>query len=90
MKTRQKIVFWENLKHGYAIWHFIRYKIIADFINDTEGKCLLDVGWGIGLLDLLIANKDIVSIDIDRKNIREAKRIRETHVRICHVEPIAR
>lgn len=78
MKTRQESILWENLKHGYAIWHFIRYKRIADFINDTEGKCLLDVGCGIGLLDLLIANKDIVRIDIDRESIIEAKRIRET------------
>lgn len=78
MKTRQRRLFWENLKQGYAIWHFIRYKRIADFVNDTDGKHLLDVGCGIGLLDLLIENKDIVGIDIDRKNIREGNRIRET------------
>jgi len=78
MNMRQKTILWENLKHGYAIWHFIRYRRIADFVNDTDGKYLLDVGCGIGLLDLLIANKDIVGVDIDRKNIREAKRIRKT------------
>lgn len=78
MNTRQKSIFWENLEHGYAIWHFIRYKRIADLVNVTDGKYLLDVGCGIGLLDLLIANKDIVGVDIDRKNIIEARRIRKT------------
>jgi SAM-dependent methyltransferase len=77
MKICQSI-FWENLKHGYAIWHFIRYERIADFVNDTDCKYLLDVGCGIGLLDPLIANKYIVGVDIDRKNIVEAKRIRKT------------
>jgi len=51
MNMRQKTILWENLKHGYAIWHFIRYRRIADFVNDTDGKYLLDVGCGIGLLE---------------------------------------
>lgn len=59
-ENASKSILWENLKHGYAIWHFIRYKRIADFVNDIDGKYFLDVGCGIGLLDLLIANNGIV------------------------------
>jgi SAM-dependent methyltransferase len=78
MEMPKTSILWENLKHGYAIWHFIRYKNIADFVNAMDGKRLLDVGCGIGLLDLLITNKDIVGIDVDRESIIEAKRIRKT------------
>lgn len=74
---RQQIVLWENVDHEYAVWHFIRYKRVADAVNNTDGKRLLDVGCGIGLQDLLFLNKEIVGIDIDRTNIREALRIRK-------------
>jgi SAM-dependent methyltransferase len=74
--VRQESIFEENLRH-YAIWHFIRYKRIADLINGSDGKYLLDVGCGIGLQDLLIVDKDVISIDIDRRNLVEAKEVRK-------------
>ena len=76
---RQESIFWENIKHEYAIWHFIRYKRISDIINETKGKHLLNVGCGIGLLDLLITNKRIISLDVNRKNIIEAIQIRKNN-----------
>lgn len=78
-KMRQESILWENIEHEYAIWHFIRYKKIADIINETEGKQLLDVGCGIGLLDLLITNKEIIGMDINRKNVIEAIQIRKNN-----------
>jgi len=76
-KVRQEVILWENIKHEYAIWYFTRCIRTADFINDIDGKHLLDAGCGIGLLDNLIVNKEIVGIDIDRKNIRDGKQIRK-------------
>jgi len=70
-------ILFESLKRNYAIWHFIRYKKIADVVDGLDGKCVLDVGCGIGLLDFLLSNKMVVGVDIDPQNVREANRIRK-------------
>jgi len=78
-KMLRDCVLLENIEHGYSMWHFIRYKRVADIINDMKGKHLLDVGCGIGLFDFLIANKEIIGVDIDRKNLKDAIRVRENY-----------
>ena len=70
-------ILFESLQRNYAIWHFIRYERIADIVNGLDGKCVLDVGCGIGLLDFLLSNKMVVGMDIDPQNVREANRIRK-------------
>lgn len=70
-------VLFENIEHSYAMWHFVRYTRIAEIVNDTAGDILLDVGCGIGLLNSLITGKDIIGMDLNRKDILEAKRIQK-------------
>lgn len=70
-------ILYESLQRNYAIWHFIRYEKIADIINDLDGKYVLDVGCGIGLLDFLLSNKKVVGVDIDFQSVREANKIRK-------------
>jgi 2-polyprenyl-3-methyl-5-hydroxy-6-metoxy-1,4-benzoquinol methylase len=79
VKMFRESVFWESIKHQYSIWHFIRYKRVVDIVNNIEGKFLLDVGCGIGLLDFLIANREIIGVDIDRKSLKDAIRVRENY-----------
>lgn len=73
--VRKRTIFWENIRHNYAIWHSVRYERIAEFINQMDGSFVLDVGCGIGLLDFLFMNKNVVGIDISSENVRQAKQI---------------
>jgi len=65
------------LNHHYAIWHFIRHKMIAEAVNVLKGDLVLDVGCGIGLIDSLITNKTVVGVDISPGSLREARWIEQ-------------
>jgi len=64
--------------YNYSVWHFLRYKRLADIVNKMEGRLILDVGCGRGMQDFLFAGKTVVGIDLSSENIREAKRIERT------------
>jgi len=75
MKFNERTVLSEDLKHFGAIWHFVRHKKIAGLIGRMDGKRVLDMGCGIGLLDFLILDKEVVGLDVNVKAVKEAKRI---------------
>ena len=73
--VRKRRIFRENIRHNHPVWDFVRYERIAEFINQMDGKFVLDVGCGIGLLDFLFMNKIVVGVDISSENVRQAKQI---------------
>lgn len=74
-KERENAILLEYLKHDYPIWHFIRQKRVAQIVSMMDGKLVLDVGCGIGLLDFLFTNKTLVGVDINSGYVKEARRI---------------
>jgi len=77
VKPSEQTVLSQGLEHGYSMLHFVRYQRLAEVINEMNGRHVLDAGCGIGLLDLLLANKTVTGFDNNFDNVKEAKRIEQ-------------
>ncbi len=77
-KEHENVILLEYLKHDYPIWHFIRQKRVAQTVSMMNGKLVLNVGCGIGLLDFLLTDKTLVGVDVNSEYVKEARRIERT------------